>query len=173
MRYVMLSLLMLPVAVRAQQIDIQPGARVRFNSVALAPERVTGTVISRTADSIVVATRAAVQYRLALTNAPDLAISLGRTRSDGAKKGFRWGAGISGSLMAILIAADGGDMSQPAPLIFTAITAATYGGFGAAIGAAVGSEKWSRYAVPNAGSVSPSFGVTPSGVRAGGHYQFR
>jgi hypothetical protein len=64
-------------------------------------------------------------------------------------------------------------MNDPFAIIITAYTATVWGGVGAAIGAIGAGEKWVRLGVPGRGSIAPSLGVAPGGVRAGGHFRFR
>jgi hypothetical protein len=169
----LLLILAVPVGVHAQTIVVQPGTRVRFTPPDTLSGRVIGTVMSRSADSIVIATPAAMQYRMALKSVPSLDVSLGKSRSAGAKTGFKWGAGIGGSIGVGFIAAREVVTIDPIAVLFVGTLAGLYGGVGAGIGAIVAGEKWARYAVPGVGSVSPSFGVTPGGVAVGGHFQFR
>jgi hypothetical protein len=157
----------------AQVVDLQPGVRLRFRP-ASGEGPVKGTLLSRTPDSLVVATEHGVQYRLATHSITELAVSGGKTGSAGAARGLKWGAGIAGSFFFVFALGfedsvrpnnyTGGidTLKAPNPLLFAGLGAAVYGGIGSLIGAAIGAEEWRTV-----GLASPSLSVAPDRVRLG------
>ncbi|MFN2566738.1 MAG: hypothetical protein ABR499_17210, partial [Gemmatimonadaceae bacterium] len=82
-------------AARAQQFsELAPGARVRIQAPGIVAGRYTGTVLSRTTDTLVVASSAAASARVPITALTSVEVSRGRSRSRGALKGIAWGGSI-------------------------------------------------------------------------------
>src|SRR5205823_14272559 len=76
-----------PACLAGQMIDLRPGARVRVTAPGVLAGRLEGTIIERSADSIVVATTQAAQYRIGLSSASSISDFEGRRRLPGAGKG--------------------------------------------------------------------------------------
>jgi hypothetical protein len=136
---------------RAQQLsELAPGARVRIQAPGVVAGRFTGTVLSRTADTLVVASSSSSSARVPISSLTSVEVSRGRSRSRGALKGVAWGAGIG--LAIGLVAAGSSSSSDYASGESDSelIVGATGGGaiWGAIIGAIAGSEHWDRYELP-------------------------
>jgi hypothetical protein len=168
-RALFLALGFMPIALQAQMIDVQPGARVRVTAPGVIAGRLQGTVIARMNDSIVVATPQMVQYRLALGSLSEIAVSQGKSRAAGAKRGAIWGAGITAPLLMIGVAGDSTFRSSGEKAGFIAVGTAMYAGIGALIGAAIGAEGWSSHV-----TTKPQIAVTAShaGLRIGARAAF-
>ena len=146
----LLTLLALPLSLQAQMLDVQPGARVRVTAPGLIAGRVEGTVINRTADSVVVATPGFAQYRLAFGSLATLEVYQGRSHGVGAKKGALWGAGVM-LPFALLATIDTPRTSDALAVVAEVET--VYAGVGAIIGSIIGADSWSAYGMtPNIGS---------------------
>jgi hypothetical protein len=178
MRSFMLSLLtLLPVAARGQALDIQPGARIRITAPGL---KLTGNMLSRTDDSIVVATTAG-ERRLALSGLSDLSVSRGKSHLLGAHKGFVFGAVVTFPVTLLATAGyamfvdtrEGNPDGSQSPHRFAATMMVQAGAVGALIGGAIGKEAWTKQQMPGAGRLSPAVGVAPTGARVGGQFRFR
>jgi hypothetical protein len=156
----LLTVLALPLCLQAQMLDVQPGARIRVTAPGLVAGRIEGTVINRTADSVVVATPAFAQYRLGLNSLATLEVYQGRNHGLGAKKGALWGAGVMlpFALLATIDAPSTGDA-----FAFAAEVETVYAGVGAIIGSIIGADSWSAYGMtPNVGSIGGALHVGAS-----------
>jgi hypothetical protein len=108
-REIVVSVLLLgslPLAtVGAQPLsELAPGARVRIRAPGIVAGRYTGTVLSRTADTLVVASSAAAAARVPVSSLTSVEVSRGKSRSRGVLKGIAWGAPI-GLAVGLLAAA--------------------------------------------------------------------
>jgi hypothetical protein len=160
-------LLSIPLAARAQTVEVLPGARVRVTVSGALGTRIDGTVLSRTTDSIVVATPQGVQYRIATGSISEFAVSRGKTHSAGAKRGAIWTAAITGPLLVIGAASDPTiDGGEKVGLVLSGT--AIYAGIGALIGAVIGAEGWLSLPVQS----TPSIAVSGNGFRIGGRLAF-
>ena len=163
-RVLFLGLLDAPFAARAQMIDVQPGARVRVTAPGVLASRFEGTVIARTADSIVVASPQALQYRLAISTINEVAVSQGKSRSLGAKRGALWTGGIAAGLLTLAILPDTmGTAGEKAGCI--AFGTGVYAGIGALVGMAIGAESWSSHTMKPAVTVAGTGGAVRVGAR--------
>lgn len=146
----MLASPLLLTAVGAQPLsEVAPGARVRIRAPGIVAGRYTGTVLSRTSDTIVVASSAAASVRVPVGSLTSVEVSRGRSRARGAGKGALWGGGI-GIGLGVLAAAAGSAEDYGGESDAEVITGSILGGaiWGALIGAIVGSERWERYDLP-------------------------
>ena len=145
MRYLSSFLLLLaPMCLGAQMLDVQPGARIRVRAPALVAGRVDGTVIARSGDSIIVATPSLTQYRLSLASLASVEVYQGRSRSLGALKGALWTAGITVPLVAATELDQSSDVNRGELIVAAAVI---YGGTGALIGALIGADSWKSHAI--------------------------
>ena len=159
----LLTLLALPLSIQAQMLDVQPGARIRVTAPGLVAGRIEGTVINRTADSVVVATPGFAQYRLGLNSLATLEVYQGRSHGAGAKKGALWGAGVMlpFALLATIDTPRSGDAVGVA-----AEVEIVYAGIGAIIGSIIGADSWSTHAM------TPNIGSTGGALRVGATLHF-
>ena len=136
-------------AAEAQLANLIPGVRARIRAPGSVNGRLTGTVMSRTADSLSIATENGVPLQLPLSALTSVEVSRGKSRSKGALKGALWGGGI-GLLSGLF--SDSGDQNCTTDCHsrgeYAAAGAVGLGITGAAIGAIIGSESWDRLAVP-------------------------
>jgi hypothetical protein len=137
---------LMPVCAAAQMADIVPGMRIRVSATDVSG-RIEGTVATRTADSIVVVTPAPAQFHIAVASISSMAVSQGRTRSEGAMKGALWGGGI-GLALALPLSWDASRSSQPNNTAILAEATVSYAMVGALIGALVRAEQWTTYELP-------------------------
>ncbi len=140
----LLSSLSLPVSrAEAQLANLIPGVRARIRAPGSINGRLTGTVMSRTADSLSIATENGVPLQLPLSRLTAVEISRGKSRSRGAMKGALWGGGVG--LLSGLFSDSGTSASRG-----EVFAAGVLGGVisGVVIGALVQSESWERLEVP-------------------------
>ena len=163
-----LLLALLPLATADAQplSELAPGARVRIRAPGIVAGRYTGTVLSRTADTLVVASSAAASVRAPISSLTSVEVSRGKSRSRGALKGIAWGAPIglgAGLLTAAALSSDpdygGLDGVSKGEFVGQALVGGAI--WGAIIGAIVGSERWDRYDLP--ARTSLLFPITPGG----------
>jgi hypothetical protein len=151
----------------AQQLsEVAPGARVRIRAPGVVAGRYTGTVLSRTADTIAIASSGASSVRVPVASLTSVEVSRGKSRSRGAIKGAAWGAGI-GLIFGVLTTGISDDVGYGSEGEYLAANLVGGAFWGALIGAIAGSERWDRYDLPARSSlvlpVTPGrFGV---GVR--------
>ena len=145
-------LLVLPVASASAQplSELAPGARVRVQAPGIVAGRYTGTVLSRTADTLVVASSAAAAVRVPIAALTSVEVSRGRSRSRGALKGVAWGAPIGLAVGLLLGAAASGDEFADGGSRSEFVAASIFSGalWGVIIGAIAGSERWDQYELP-------------------------
>jgi hypothetical protein len=139
-----LSMMMAPpVCLHAQLADLVPGVRVRLRAPDYQ-QRIDGTVIARTGDSLLVANSGGGQYRITASSLTSLELYRGRSASKGAKRGALWGAGISTVLgllsLAVVDNSNEADSAVEAPLLLTAVV--FYTGVGAGVGALIKADDW-------------------------------
>ncbi|MFI5256499.1 MAG: hypothetical protein ACHQRK_04490 [Gemmatimonadales bacterium] len=139
----------------AQLTELQPGARVRIQAPGIVAGRFAGTVLTRTADTLVIGAPNATPVRVPIDRISSAEVSRGSSRSLGAVRGIEWGAPIG--LVLGVIAAAGTDSD---PYCFDTcstsdsykvgiVAASTVAGvlWGAGIGALIGRERWDRFDV--------------------------
>ena len=144
----LLLVLLLSAVADVQQLpEVAPGARVRIRAPGVVAGSYTGTVLSRSADTLVVAGSAAAAVRVPIASLTQVEVSRGRSRSRGASKGALWGAGIGLAIGVVTmgIADDANYGSQGEYVAFNAVGGAIWG---VIIGAIVGSERWDGYQLP-------------------------
>ncbi len=149
----LLSMVTVPVScAEAQLTNLVPGVRTRIRAPGTVSGRLTGTLMTRTSDSLSIATEQGVPLQLPLSALTSVEVSRGKSRSRGAMKGALWGGGI-GLLVSLL--PDPSNTSEENcttdcfsrgefvayAVISTALT-------GAVIGAIIQSESWDRLEVP-------------------------
>lgn len=144
-----------------------PGARVRIAAPGVLAGRYVGTVLSRSADTIVVANSAGAQVRVPVTSMSSIEVSRGKSRMAGFTRGIAWGAPIGAGFGLLSMSAvdgtdqgDGETWGQGEWVAYSALSGAIWGGL---IGAIVGRERWDAYSAQGRVSVVPRGG----GVRVG------
>jgi hypothetical protein len=165
--FALLLLLICAAQARAQFTNILPGSRVRIDSRSF-PQRLEGTVMAHSGDSVVVATSGVVRTAVPGPSIYRVQASQGKSHMAGAIKGAKIGAIVSGG-MGLLLGLAFADATDDATTSDVIAVAAVYAGSGAlwggAIGGVVGAEKWSTvYSQP----YRLSAGVTRSGAPAVG-----
>ena len=150
----------------AQAVEIHPGTRVRIEAPGALSSRLEGTVVSHTADSMVVVRESTV-YRLSLGEVSRLEVHTGKDRLAGARRGALIG-GVIGVGWGILVVASGFDeplcyTEEPcgeAPPAGETIVASTGAGavWGGLIGAWVGRKRWDPVPGPARLAVAPAAG---------------
>lgn len=136
----------------AQVSELQPGARVRVSAPGLVADDYVGVLLQRAGDTLVVAGTNLAQVRLPESKISSLEISRGKSRTDGAIQGVKWGAPILG-LMGLLLFNAGSDVSCTGTCTVNeydrasiALAFAGAGAFyGAGIGALIGKERWEDF----------------------------
>ncbi len=131
----------------AQSANIVPGVRVRVATM-LHSNWIDGTILERTADSLVLVTQPGAQARLAWMSIKSLDVYRGHSVVAGAKRGFLWGAVTAIPLMLTISSRD--STVHPNAIASVAAGAAVmslFGIFGAVIGAPVGRDTWESAAL--------------------------
>jgi hypothetical protein len=134
----------------AQQLsEVAPGARVRLRAPGVVAGRYSGTVLSRTADTLVVARTGGAPVRVPVSSLTSVEVSRGESRLMGAGKGALWGGAI-GLGIGFLAAAAGEEDDFDGDSDGEVVIGSALGGaiWGVIIGAIVGSERWDRYDLP-------------------------
>lgn len=135
----------------AQFTEVQPGVRVRLEAPGIVAGRYVATVLSRTADSIIVGMPNATPVRVPIASITGIEISRGSSRMVGAQRGIVWGVPIGLAAGLLTYAAtpactrcnpDDLNPHSGAFIVWSAVSGVVYG---AAIGALVGREKWERF----------------------------
>ena len=144
-----------------QYAEVLPGARVRITAPGVVAGRYVGTVLSRPADTVVVANSGGAQVRVPIASMTSLEVSRGKSRMAGFTRGLMWGAPIGlGFGLVTMSTVDGTDQGdgqtwgQGEWAAYSALSGAIWGGI---IGAVVGRERWDAY-LPQA-----RVGVMPHG----------
>lgn len=143
---------------RAQLTEIQPGVRVRIEAPGIVAGRYVGTVLSRTADTLVIGAPSATPVKVPIDRLTGLEVSRGSSRSLGAVRGLAWGVPI-GIVFGVVAAASTTSADYVYCVDYCTSTSSSYkagliaggalGGaiWGAGIGALVGRERWDRFNV--------------------------
>lgn len=160
LRLTLLLLVALAPTSRAQLAEVQPGSRVRIQAPGIVAGKYVGTVLSRTADTLVLGSSNAAPVQVPVARITSAEVSRGSSRGLGALQGLKWGVPIGLGLGVIAAAGSsnpdnvycsGFDNCGQSDAAFRArvITAGVVGGafWGAAIGALVGRERWERFDV--------------------------
>ncbi len=157
--------------------DIQTGVRVRLTAPGVTAARTEGIVVRRTMDSIAVVTQPGTIVVVPTRSITAGAISRGKSRSDGAKRGMLWGVPIM-TLGGIMVAAiDECASNNPAGRTSSAcvdtgwefVPLAAVSGllYGAGIGALIGRERWDKFELPVRVSVRPGANGVALSLRMG------
>lgn len=132
--------------------EVQPGSRVRVVAPGMLAGRYVATVITRTADSLVLAAPNTVPIRLPLAAITSIEISRGSSRWLGAQRGMAIGTPI-GLGLGLLLAAAAADChncsaaaSNRGAWFANGLLSGVF--YGAAIGALVGRERWEPFSGP-------------------------
>ena len=131
--------------------EVQPGARVRVEAPGIVAGKYVGTVLTRSADTLVLGNPSSAQVKLPVGSIRSLEISRGKSRSAGAVRGMLWGGSI-GLAVGVLGVATAEDclacyesVSDDEALALYTVSGLAWG---AGIGALVGRERWERFALP-------------------------
>jgi len=157
-----LALLVIGAApLHAQLTELQPGARVRVEAPGIVAGRYVGTVLSRSADTLMLGAPNAAPVAVPIGRITNAEVSRGSSRLLGAGRGIMWGVPIGlGVGVLAAVSSDnpdglycpyssgcGGETSgsYKAGLIVGGTVAGA--AWGALIGALVGRERWERFEV--------------------------
>lgn len=143
--------LALPLA--AQSSELQPGARVRVEAPGIVAGTFEGTIVQRLTDTLVIGASNASAIHIPMSRISSLEISRGKSRSDGALAGMKWGVPIMAATGAAFgIAAVNSDncrtcepFSGGEAVAATAVFALVGAIYGAGIGALIGREHWETF----------------------------
>jgi hypothetical protein len=137
------AMLSIPATAGAQSPIPVPGLRVRVDASPVMKRRVIGTIMSRTNDTLAIASSATVWHRIAVADVRHIDVSGGNSHFAGTMLGIIGGGLAIGGLTAVLTVSSAKD---PGWLI------TAFGGGGAALGAVIGAtigiERWTRVAPP-------------------------
>lgn len=78
----------------AQVAEVSPGARIRFRAPPVVATRVTGAVLERRGDTLLVGPERGSPFAVPISAFTTLEISKGKSRAEGAKVGAIWSAGF-------------------------------------------------------------------------------
>lgn len=152
----LLVLAALPTPARGQALgELQPGARVRLRAPPVVAGRLTGTVIGRTGDTLVVAGEKVGQVRVPVRALSRIEVSRGKSHARGAIAGTMWGGGIGlalGVLMAAAPADSADDVSRGEYVLWSTVSGALVG---LPVGAVIGRERWERFDLPVQAALAP------------------
>ena len=161
---------------RTGPLQFKPGARLRVKSET--GSTVDGMLIEQRGDTAVLSSQGATT-RVDLASASELAVDRGRSRALGARTGVLWGVG-GGVILGLVRASrsnDRNDYSDAAcdPAMqacaresdFDTVRWTALGGaaLGAAAGALIGKQQWTRVSVPQRHASAPRLMITPQGQR--------
>ena len=134
----------------APQIEIRAGSRVRLDAPGIVGDRMVATVISRSADTLTVASPNAAPIPVPMSRITRLEVSRGDSRTAGALHGMKWGIPIGAGfgLLGLALFDDcdtcGGSPNRGAIVPALVASGAFYG---AIIGAIVQHEQWAPFAL--------------------------
>ncbi len=157
----------------AQLAELQPGVRVRLAAPGVLAGKFEGTVISRSADSLVVASPSSAPVSMAVSRVTSLEVSRGKSRGAGAQRGMLWGApiGLAFGLATVQSVRDCTNCTAQSNRIpageWLAVSVLSGLGYGAAIGALIGRERWERYELAPRPVVGMRSGRASFGVNVG------
>jgi hypothetical protein len=149
----------------AQLPEMAQGSRLKLELTSR--QKFDGTLMSQTADSLVVAADGARIVRFPSSSVGRIKSTTGKSHGAGAKKGAKIGAFIGGGfglLAGLLVTEDDSynyewDKST-APVLFGAVGAAEGALYGVAIGAIVGAQNWKTiYERPYSVGLAPAPGA--------------
>jgi hypothetical protein len=151
----------------AQLPEMAAGSRLKLDLVGY--QKVEGTLMSQTPDTLVIAADGARVTRLPASSVGRIKSTLGKSHGAGAKKGAKIGTIIGAGFGVLLGLAVMGDDTydytfdkSAAPVAFGLVGAAEGAIYGVVIGAIVGAQNWKTiYERPYSASVAPA----PGGVR--------
>jgi hypothetical protein len=142
----------------APEIEIRAGSRVRLDAPGVLGDRMVATVISRTADTLTVASPNAAPIAVPTSRITRLEVSRGDSRSAGVLHGMKWGVpiGIGFGVLGALLSDDCQSCKNP-PNRAAIIPAFAGAGaaWGAVIGAIVQHEQWEPFALTPRVSFDP------------------
>jgi hypothetical protein len=143
--------------------ELTPGTRVRLRAPGVLTDRYTGTVLSRTGDTLVVTGRAGASVRIPFAALTSLEVSRGKSRSRGALRGAASGAPIGGVALGLVGDDPAGQSAVGGRAEAVGAGVLAGGLWGALIGAIVGAERWERYDLRARTSLRPP--IVPSILR--------
>ncbi len=174
-----LVLVLLAPHAQAQLVEAQPGARMRIQAPGIVAGRYVGTVISRTADTLVLGSPTSAPVRVPVSRITSAEVSRGNSRGLGAVQGLKWGVPI-GLAVGVLLAAGTSnpddqycidncgqtDSEYKRNIIIASLFSGAF--WGAGIGAIVGHERWERFDI----TPHTSFDVRDGRTRLGAAVRF-
>jgi len=132
----------------APPIEVRAGSRVRLDAPGVVADRIIGTVIARTPDTLTIANERSSTIAVPVARITHLEVSRGDSRSAGAIHGIKWGAPIGLGVGVLLVAlSDDCKTCNNQPSAGGAIAFATgMGAFWGAVGGAIAQhEQWAPF----------------------------
>lgn len=140
----------------AAQTEVRPGAKIRIDAPGIVADHLVGTVLTRTADTLVVGGPEVAPISISIARITSLEVSHGKSHSAGAIKGLQWGGGIGfglGLAFIPLLSCPGStgtssycnDASSSDKALFVWVLTASGLFYGSIIGAIAGKEEWDRF----------------------------
>lgn len=142
----------------APEIEIRAGSRVRLDAPGIVGDHMVATVISRTSDTLTVASPNASPIAVPTSRITRLEVSRGDSRTAGALHGMKWGIpiGVGFGVLGLALIDDcetcGSPPNRGAIIPAFAASGALYG---AIIGALVQHEQWAPFALKPRVSLDP------------------
>jgi hypothetical protein len=134
----------------APTVEIRTGSRVRLDAPGYVGDRMVATVISRTDDTLTVASQSAPSIAVPVARITRLEVSRGDSRTAGALHGIKIGVPIGAvfGVLGLLLIDDCNSCSSPPNRAAIVPAFAASGAFyGAIIGALVQREQWAPFAL--------------------------
>jgi len=144
-------------------VEIRTGSRVRLDAPGVVGDHMVATVISRTNDTLTVASQSVPSIAVPIARITRLEISRGDSRTAGAWHGIKVGVPIGGAfgVLGLFLVDDCRSCSNPPNRAAIVPAFAAAGAFyGAIIGAIVQREQWAPFAL------SPRVSFDPAAQRA-------
>jgi hypothetical protein len=142
----------------APAIEIRTGSRVRLDAPGIVGDRMVATVISRTDDTLTVASQSAPPIAVPVARITRLEVSRGDSRAAGALHGIKVGVPIGAAfgVLGLLLIEDCNECSNPPNRAAIVPAFAASGAFyGAIIGAVAQHEQWAPFALTPRVSFDP------------------
>jgi hypothetical protein len=156
------ALLVPPTPLRAQQsastIEVRTGSRVRLDAPGIVGDHMVATVISRSADTLTVASPNASPIAVPTSRITRLEVSRGDSHTAGALHGMKWGIPIGAGfgVLGLFLVDDCETCGGPPNRVAIVPAFAGAGAFyGAIIGAFVQHEQWAPFALTPRVSFDP------------------
>jgi hypothetical protein len=148
----------LPAQQAAPEIEVRAGSRVRLDAPGIVGDHLVATVISRTADTLTVASPNASPIAVPTSRITRLEVSRGDSRTAGALHGMKWGVPIGAGfgVLGLFLVDDCetcGTRTNRGAIVPAFAGAGAF--YGAIIGAIAQHEQWAPFALTPRVSFDP------------------